>query len=232
MPPPASYGPDLPGLVLFPTVAGDTVAALYHPVPGATHTVLFAHGNAEDIGHGEPFVRTYAQATGASVLAFDYPGYGLSTGSPSERSAYEAADAALAFLRDEKGAPTGTVVAHGRSLGGAVLVDLAARERLAALVIESSFVSAFRVVTRAPFLPFDRFRSLDKLPAVDSPVLVIHGEQDDIVPLWHGHHIYDALPSHRRTALWVAGAGHNDLPWVAGPGYWTTLSRFMASAAP
>jgi fermentation-respiration switch protein FrsA (DUF1100 family) len=224
VPPPPSYGADTPGLVHLVTAGGDTVAALHLAVHGAPLTVLFAHGNAEDLGDLLPYLERYRNL-GVSVLAFDYPGYGMSTGTPSESGAYAAADAAHDYLRTQSGVEH--IVAHGRSLGGGVMVDLAVRRRLAGLIIESGFVSAYRVITRAPLLPVDQFRNLKKLPAVDAPVLVIHGTADEVIAPWHGRRLAEVVPEERRHTLWVDGAGHNDLVAVAGERYWDALRAYL-----
>ena len=107
-PPPSSYGGQTEGLVRLPTATGDTVAGLLATTAGAPLTVVFTHGNAEDIGDLRDLVATY-RGLGVSVLAVEYPGYGLSTGRPSEAGAYAAGDAALAYLTDH-GVPPGRVV--------------------------------------------------------------------------------------------------------------------------
>jgi len=230
VPPPSSYGEGLEGLVRLPTARGDTVAAVYLPVAGAQLTVLFAHGNGEDVGDSQDFLEAY-RTLGVSVLAFDYPGYGLSTGTPSEPGAYAAADAAYEFLRDEASVDPRRIVVHGRSLGGGVMVDLAARGPVAGLIIESSFVSAYRVRTGVPIIPIDQFRSLKKMSAVEAPVLVIHGTADEIIAPWHGQRLAEAVPEDRLHTLWVEGAGHNDLVAVAGDAYWVALGSYLHSVA-
>ena len=107
------------------------------------------------------------------------------------------------------------------------MVDLAARRPVAGLIIESSFVSAYRVMTGIPILPVDQFRSLKKLSAVDAPVLVIHGTTDEIIAPWHGRRLAEAVPATRRRTLWVEGAGHNDLLAVAGDAYWVALRAYF-----
>lgn len=226
IPPPSTYGADLPDLVRFPTAAGDTVAGLLARAPGARTAVLFTHGNAEDIGLLDGYVAAY-RSLGVTVLALEYPGYGLSTGQPSEPGAYAAADAALAHLA-ASGFPSGRVVLHGRSLGGAVAVDVASRHDVAALILESTFTSAFQVMLPLAGLPGDRFTSLAKLPRVRCPTLVIHGTRDEVIAFRHGERLFDALPAERRRSWWVEGAGHNDLLWVAGERYWRELAAFLA----
>jgi fermentation-respiration switch protein FrsA (DUF1100 family) len=227
-PPPPSYGTDQEGLVELSAVGGDTVAAVYLPSPGATRVVLFAHGNAEDVGDLALHLERY-RALGVSVFAFDYPGYGLSTGTPSERGAYAAADAAYDHLVAELEIDPDRVVAHGRSLGGAVMADLAARRPVGGLVLESTFVSAYRVMTRLAVLPVDQFQTLKKLSRVEVPVLVMHGSADEIIAPWHGRRLAEEVPEERRSVLWVEGAGHNDLTEVAGDSYWTALGAYLDS---
>ena len=226
VPPPSTYDEGLEGLVRFTSDRGDTIAARWVEGEPGRPVVLFAHGNAEDIGLGGWHAERYAES-GVSILAFDYPGYGLSTGTPSEEGAYSAADAALAWLLRTTGVDEDRVLLHGRSLGGAVMVELASRAPIGGLVIESSFVSAYRVLTRYRVLPTDPFPSLARLPEVAAPVLVIHGDRDAVIAPWHGRRLYEAIPDERRSALWVEGAGHNDLAFVAGDAYWDALAAFV-----
>lgn len=221
-PPPAGYD-DGPDLVRLATADGDTVAALHLPNPRAEFTVLFAHGNAEDVGWSRPFFEELRRA-GFSVLAFDYPGYGTSTGRPSERGAYRAADAAYAHLAATLGIPPERIIVHGRSLGGAVAVELVRRRPAAGLVLESTFTSTAAVLP-ARIVPFDRFATLPKLRDVRVPTLVIHGTRDEVIPFAHGERILTALPG-PKEAFWVDGAGHNDLALVAGEPYWQRLRGF------
>lgn len=226
-PPAPSYDQATRRLVRLKSATGDEIAAFHRETPGAALTVLFAHGNAEDLGHGFGHADRYVQL-GVSLLSFDYPGYGLSTGKPSEGGAYAAADAAYEYLREQVGLDAEAIVAHGRSLGGGVMVDLASRVPVGGLIIESSFVSVYRVVTRVPLLPIDQFKSLAKLADVHAPVLVMHGQRDEVIAPWHGRRLFEALPGHRRSSLWVEDAGHNDLAEVAGQSYWDALATFAA----
>lgn len=210
-------------ILLLPRAGGGTVAAVHLRNPGARYTILFSHGNAENIVQGMDFLERMRGA-GFSVLAYDYSGYGLSTGRPSERAAYADAEAAYDYLARAGVAPE-RIILHGRSLGGAVAADLAARRPAAGLVLESTFTSAFRVVRPYPILPFDRFRTEAKLPRVRTPVLVIHGTDDEVIGFWHGQRLY-ALAAEPKQRLWVRGATHNDLAWVAGERYWAALRAF------
>ncbi len=213
-------------MVLLDTADGGRIAAVHLPNPGATHTILYSHGNAEDLGHVRPVLEIVRDA-GFAVLAYDYRGYGLSDGKPSEAATYRDIDAAWAHLTGRLRVPPQRVILLGRSVGAGPSVDLAARAPVGGLVLESAFVSAFRVVTRVPLLPFDKYRNLDKLARVGCPVLVIHGTADEVVPLWHGQRLFEAAREPKR-ALWVDGAGHNDLMLVAGRRYARALADFAA----
>jgi pimeloyl-ACP methyl ester carboxylesterase len=222
LPPSDRYARD-EQILLIPRDGGGTVAAVHLRNPGARYTILFSHGNAENIVQGMDFLERMRDA-GFSVLAYDYSGYGLSTGRPSERAAYADAEAAYDYLTRGGVAPE-RIILHGRSLGGAVAADLAARRPAAGLVLESTFTSAFRVVRPYPILPFDRFRTEAKLPRVRTPMLVIHGTDDEVIAFWHGQRLY-ARAAGPKQRLWVRGATHNDLAWVAGERYWAALRAF------
>ncbi len=230
VPPEPSYGADVEGFTQLATEAGDSVAAVYLEAENSPLTVMYAHGNGEDLGDVLSYLVAYRDL-GVSVLAFDYPGYGLSAGLPSEEGAYAAADAAYDHLTGTLGIDSGRIVAHGQSLGGGVMVDLASRRAVAGLIVESSFVSAYRVMTRFPILPVDQFRSLKKLPSVAAPVFVIHGTADEVIAVWHGRKLAQAVPAGQRRTLWVEGAGHNDLRVVAGDSYSEAIRSYLESVA-
>jgi len=222
-PHPPTYA-DTADMLKLPTVDGAQITALHLPNPAARFTILFSHGNAEDLGDILPFLKEM-QAAGFAVFAYDYHGYGTSGGRPSERNAYHDIDASYAHLTRTVGLPPRRIIVHGRSLGAAVAVDLAAREPVGGLVIESGFVSAFRVVTHWPLLPGDKFRNLDKIARVRCPVLVIHGRNDRLIRFWHGERLFARAQTPKRC-LWVDGAGHNDVRLVAGEVYWQALREF------
>lgn len=230
VPPPPTYGEELEGLVRFRSSEGEAVAGVLAPVEAAPLAILFLHGNAEDVGQLGAFVSTYS-TLGVTVLGVDYPGYGLSGGRPSEGATYAAAEAGLDFLSD-RGHPPERVVLHGRSLGGAVATDLATRHRVAGMILESTFTSAFRVMLPFDGLPGDRFTTLAKILQVEAPVLVIHGTRDEVVSHEHGRRLFEALPPSRRRSWWVEGAGHNDLLVTAGSTYWQQLAAFLVSLPP
>lgn len=229
-PPPPTYTADTFELLTLNAANGDQIAACHLPLPAARYTLLLAHGNGEDLGNVVPFGKELRKL-GVAVMMFDYPGYGLSTGPSTERGAYRAIDAAYDYLVNELGTPPERIILHGRSLGAAVAIDLAARQPVAGVIAESAFVTAFRVMTRVRMMPFDKFNSLSKVRRMKCPLLSIHGRLDPIVRFWHGERLYAAaLPP--KQHLWVDDASHNDLVWVAGAAYARAIRAFIESLSP
>jgi fermentation-respiration switch protein FrsA (DUF1100 family) len=215
---------DSPEILKIKTKDGTEISALYFSEPNSEFTVLYSHGNAEDIGDIREILETFRDK-GFSVLAYDYRGYGTSAGAPSEKNAYEDVEAVYEYLVGKLGCPPDRIIALGRSLGGGVAMHLACRKKVAGLILESSFVTAFRVATRIPLTPFDKFRNIDKIRKVRCPVLVIHGRDDEVVPFWHGEKLFEAA-NEPKLKFWVDGAGHNDLFWAAGSRYWDIIKTF------
>jgi fermentation-respiration switch protein FrsA (DUF1100 family) len=223
-PPTVSYT-DGPEIIKLDRESSGTVAAKFYENPQAEYTILFSHGNAEDIGTIEPFIQKLRDL-GFNVLTYDYRGYGLSSGSPSEENAY--ADIAVAYrylIIDRSIEPT-KVIVHGRSLGGAVAAELAANENVGGLILESTFTSAFRVVTRYPIIPFDKFNTRAKINKVACPVLVIHGTNDLTIPIYHARELLDSVNG-PKYSFFVEGAGHNDLFVRSEKGYLRAITDFV-----
>jgi hypothetical protein len=205
---------------------GTQISAVYLENPESHYTILFSHGNAEDIGTALPTLEKMKDA-GFSVFAYDYQGYGTSSGAPSEANAYGDIEASYDYLVNNLGVPPERIIAHGRSLGGAVALDLASKRPIGGLIIESTFVSAYRVMTRIPLFPFDKFNSLSKIKRVRCPVLVIHGKRDEVIPFWHGERLFEEA-NDLKTFLWVEMAGHNNLRATAGNDYEKAVLEFGA----
>lgn len=208
---------------------GRDIAVWHLPNPSARFTMWVFHGNAEDLGDIEPWLRQL-HAAGFAVFAFDYPGYGHSAGQPAEASLYAAARVARAYLRDVLRVSPAQTLLYGRSLGSGPAVQMATEERVGGLIVQSGFMSAFRVMTRWPLLPFDQFTNLNKMPGVQCPVLVMHGQADEVISFPHGEALFRAAPN-PKLKCWVPGAGHNNFLESAGDGYWHALREFSALGA-
>lgn len=224
LPQPASYQ-DTENILKLPVSDSEKISATYLPNPEADYTLLYIHGNAEDLGDIQPML-IRLQSWGFGVFAYDYRGYGTSDGKPSERNAYEEAETAYQYLTQQLGVSPDKVILYGRSVGGGSAVELATRHSVAGLILESTFTSAFRVVVPIPILPFDKFPSVQRISQVDCPVLVMHGEADADIPVEHGRRLYDAAPE-PKLSLWVEGAGHNDFTWVAEEQHQAALVEFQ-----
>ena len=202
-------------------------------VPSASsplgHVLLF-HGNAGNVCdrllHAELLV-----ASGFDVLLFDYRGYGRSSGKPSEQGTYHDARAALAALADQPGVEGSRVVYVGESLGAAVALALAIERPPRALVLQSAFASV-REMARVhyPFIPAalvpDAYPSLRLIRRLEAPLLVLHGERDEVVPPSQGRALFEAAPEPKRLRLFP-GIAHNDLVALAGPAYAGEISSWV-----
>lgn len=206
---------------------GDKIAAKFYAHPNAAYTILFSHGNAEDIFGSTPYFEKLRDA-GFNVFAYDYRGYGASDGVPSEQNAYEDALAAYDYLTQTKQIAPEKIIVHGRSLGAAVSIDLAARKKCGGLITESAFVSAFRVLTHYPIYPFDRFKNLSKIKQVKCPALFIHGRRDEIIPFWHGEKLY-AAANEPKFSFWLDEANHNNVAGIGGAAYFQAIRDFAAN---
>lgn len=224
-PQPATYS-DTREILKLPVTPTEKISALYLPQPQAAYTLLYIHGNAEDLG-GVRHVLDRLHRLGFNVFAYDYRGYGTSDGTPSEQRAYEDAEVAYTYLTQQLNIPPQRIILYGRSLGGGSATYLATRHPVGGLILEGTFTSVFRVIVPFPLLPFDKFANLQRLQNVRCPVLVMHGEADSVIPIHHGRALYAAARA-PKMSLWVAGADHNDFPFVAGDRLPQKLLEFRA----
>jgi fermentation-respiration switch protein FrsA (DUF1100 family) len=200
--------------------------------PEARFTTLHLHGNGGNITHRVEIAREILSA-GSSVLLLDYRGYGRSEGRPSEAGLYRDADAAYAYLAART--PPDRIVIHGESLGSAVAVDLALRKPCAGLVLEAPFPSVRAVARRVlpglgPLLIWG-FDSKTKIKSLRVPLLVVHGDRDEVIDYSLGRELYEAAPEPKQ--FWtIAGASHNDIVCAAGDAYRARLAAFYESLAP
>jgi fermentation-respiration switch protein FrsA (DUF1100 family) len=208
----------------IPTADGAAITAVHLTTTNATHTVLYNHANAVDLGNIHFFLNRYRDA-GFSVMSYDYPGYGTSPGRPTSAHACHAADTAMRYLTETCGIAPDRIIVHGRSVGGGPAVYLAAKHPVAGLIAESTFVSAFRVITHIPILPFDKFRNLARIDQIDCPLLVIHGTDDRTIPIWHGEALY-ARAKPPKKHCWLPNTTHNEISPEAEAIYWKTIQSF------
>ncbi|MBM0743732.1 alpha/beta hydrolase [Phormidium sp. CLA17] len=224
LPRPRSYQ-DSPEILKLTTHSGEQISALYLPNPTATYTVLYSHGNAEDLGRIRQRLERLKNL-GVSVFAYDYRGYGTSQGKPSEQNAYQDIEAAYRYLTVTLGISPNRIILYGRSLGSGTSVEIASREAIAGLILESPFTSTFRVITQIAVVPFDRFDNLRKIEKVRCPVLFLHGTQDGLIPFRHSEILLRQVRSSKQLVA-IAGADHNDLLEIAGTQYNQAIQTFI-----
>jgi fermentation-respiration switch protein FrsA (DUF1100 family) len=197
--------------------------------------VLFFNGNGGNIGHRLEKL-AILHGLGLSVLLFDYRGYGASSGRPSEKGLYGDGEAAYRYLREVRKVPWERLIVHGESLGGAVAVELASRLPVGVVILESTFASTVEMGKRMfPFLPVgllirQRYDNLSRIGRIESPLLVIHSPQDEIVPYQQGRRLFEVAPQ-PKSFLELQGS-HNEGFLQSGKAYSDGIRDFLARHLP
>ena len=183
--------------------------------PRARIAFLICHGNGGNVSHRLELCAALLK-TGASVFVFDYRGYGQSHGRPGEEGTYRDAQAAHAWLR-QKGFRGGDIIAFGESLGGGVVSELALRETVGGLVLQSTFTSIPDIGAEIyPWLPVRwmstiKYDTRAKLPRIKVPVLVMHSREDDLARFSHAEKNFAA--ANEPKAFCELNGGHNEAVW-------------------
>ncbi|ODM99589.1 Alpha/beta hydrolase domain-containing protein 13 [Orchesella cincta] len=189
-------------------------------------TIIFFHGNAGNIGHRLENVKLFYYQLNCNVLMVEYRGYGRSEGAPSEKGLYADAQAAFEYIDSREDLDSKKIILFGRSLGGAVAIDLAARcdfrDRVAALIVENTFTSIpaiakelfkFAILKWVPnFCYKNRFESLQKIGSVACPTLFISGTNDELLPPSMTNELYSKCAAGVKLLHRFPG-GHNDT-WI------------------
>ncbi|MFQ6027986.1 MAG: alpha/beta hydrolase [Dehalococcoidia bacterium] len=229
--------PDQLGLeyedVFIPVSDGERINGWFVPGPSEV-TLLWLHGNGGNIGHRLDELGLMHYRLGVNILIVDYRGYGRSDGRPSEAGLYQDAQAALAYLQTREDVNSDKIVYFGRSLGAAVAVELATQQPPYGLVLVAPFASLGHMARLAlPWLPLhwlvrNHFNSLERIRGLHAPLLVIHGEQDQTVPISQGQLLYEAANS-PKVFQNLPAAAHNDTYDQGGETYWQSWSDFLES---
>lgn len=191
------------------TADGCKISAIHMANPKAEFTILYSHGNGEDLGYAQSsFDELYN--LGFSVFAYDYHGYGTSEGRPTEKTVYMDINAAYDYLINNLKIPSCRIIVYGRSIGSGPSVDLASRKEVAGLILQSPLLTAFRCVTRVPIVPFDSFSNISKIDKVRCPLLVMHGTADEVIPFSQGKALFDNA-NEPKTFVRIEGGKHNEV---------------------
>jgi fermentation-respiration switch protein FrsA (DUF1100 family) len=222
---------------------GGQVYAWYYPTRNTPDdnpapAVVFCHGNAETVSDQIEIISRY-RILGCAVLLVEYRGYGHADGKPGQAEIMADTEQFYDMLVARKEVDRTRIVFHGRSLGGGVAVQLAARHKPAALILRSTFTSVASMAHSyggPSFLARHPFRTNKVLPHLDVPVLLFHGSRDSIIPVRHGRALRDMA---KRVRYIEFDCGHNDFPGFGNEDrYWQEIESFLSeqgiikSAAP
>jgi len=214
---------------------GEKSHAWWVPHPQPRGVCLFSHGNAGNLADRLESIGSL-RAHGLSVLAYDYGGYGKSSGKPSEQRIYRDIRAAWKHLTEVRGFVPEEIILFGRSMGGGATVELAKDTRCAGVILESTFASVPAAAHDAfPYLPArwlvrHKFDNLAKVPQIESPLLIIHSPDDTLVRYHHGQSLF-AAATEPKTFLEITG-DHNTGFVQSGDVYRLGWQRFLAQVLP
>lgn len=211
--PPETFGLSNVEEVSLPTLDGETIISWWSKAKPGQPTLLYFHGNAGTLATRSERVRKY-QNTGTGIFMMTYRGYGGSTGKPSERANVRDAKQAYDFLISQ-GVPATKIVVYGESLGTGVATQVAAAKDVAGVILDAPYTSMVDVAeVHYPYLParwllIDRYNTRKYIDRINAPLLIVHGEDDAIVPVAMGREVYELARQPKEIATY-AGAGHAD----------------------
>lgn len=204
-------------------------------------TFLYSHANAEDLGNIYPWCKFLSKMLRVNVLAYDYTGYGLAhdQGEPSEENCYADIDAAYSYLKNTLRIPPRNIVLYGRSLGSGPSCYLASKTAdeaesnrdalVGGVILHAPFLSVYRIVIESGCtLVGDKFPNVDFAPTIRSPVLLVHGTKDKIVPFDHSERLLRVIPEkYRAKPLFVHGMGHNNVHAMVRPLFVERMGEYL-----
>lgn len=199
----------------FEAEDGARLHGWFCPVEHPRAVVLFAHGNAGNLSGRADTLRFFQDELRCSILIFDYRGFGRSNGEPDEAGVLRDARAARGWLAERCGIGEREIVLFGESIGGAVAIDLAAKDGARGVIVENTFTSLPDVAAyHYPWLPVrwlmrSRLDSLSKIERYHGPLLICHGDADTIVPTEHSRKLFARANEPKRLVL-APGGDHND----------------------
>jgi fermentation-respiration switch protein FrsA (DUF1100 family) len=196
------------------TQSNKTLVSWHGRATSGMPTILFFHGNGGAVGHRTHRFRGL-MAEGLGVFVLGYPGYGGNDGTPSEAAFLEGASLSYEYLLSQ-GLAADDIVIYGESIGTGVAVQLAAQVDAKALILQAPFSRAARVArVHYPYLLADLFlkdtyKSIDHIEYIDMPLLIVHGDLDQVIPIEIGRKLFESARE-PKTFVTIPGAKHNDL---------------------
>mmetsp|Transcript_117976 Transcript_117976/g.333702 ORF Transcript_117976/g.333702 Transcript_117976/m.333702 type:complete len:376 (+) Transcript_117976:67-1194(+) len=200
--------------------------------------LLHCHGNATDIGMMMGLYFQLSQQLGVEIVGVEYSGYGAATGAPNAKNTHADVEAAYDLLVGAGVAPQ-RIVAYGQSVGSGPVCGLAAKRPLGGLVLHSPMMSGVKVIDPQPnkccrpscvYHCFDFYPNDKMMKGLGCPGFVIHGQQDDVIPFYHGHRLSETIPKQNRwPGYFPRAAGHNDIVETDPEEYFKELRSFLAN---
>lgn len=245
------YTPNQAGLhyeeINFKATDGVELNGWFVPNKNSKATLLFCHGNAGNISHRIDIIKLF-HSINVGVFIFDYRGYGKSNGTPSENGLYKDALGAYKYLSNSMGYKPEKIVIYGKSVGANVAIELASRVKAAALISDSAFCSAIHMSKAIfPFLPqkwvdkagksnsiqrklegwllLIKFDALDKIKHINIPKLIIHSQDDEMVPFTQGKKLFEATSEPKE--FYKMHGGHNESIMMYKEEYTKKISNFL-----
>ncbi|KUL82892.1 hypothetical protein ZTR_09015 [Talaromyces verruculosus] len=225
----------------IPTPDGESLNALFirpsNKDPARDITILMFHGNAGNIGHRIPIAKVLTKALNCNVFMLEYRGYGLSTGTPDEKGLNIDSQTALDYIRNRAETRDTKIVVYGQSLGGAVAINLVARNLekgvIAGLILENTFLcirklipSVFPPARYLARLCHQYWSSEDVLPKIENiPILFLSGLKDEMIPPSHMSQLFELCKAETKVWRELPNGGHNDS--VAEPNYFDYIRTFV-----
>lgn len=195
----------------------------------STKTLLFSHGNSTDIGIMFHHLADLCTHLRVDIFAYEYSGYGESSGVPSENDILADIDAAYHYLTHDCSIPENQIVLYGQSVGGVPTIDLASRSYLGGVILHSTFKSGLGVIhdVKTTFW-FDVFRNAEKVQKIQCPIFMMHGTHDAEIPFEHAVAIHEAIPPELAyDPWWVKEGGHNDIEISFRAQYFQKIQQFL-----
>jgi pimeloyl-ACP methyl ester carboxylesterase len=223
--------------VTIPVELSVHIGGRFYPAGPEAPLILYFHGNGEIAADYDDLAPLYIRL-GISLLVVDYRGYGASSGAPTASNLLSDAVAVFDRLDDaleSRGAMLSRLYVMGRSLGSAAAIAVAghAGDRLAGLIIESGFADTFALLARLGLRVTgadeerDGFGNAAKMGRIGTPKLVIHGQNDVLIPVTDGQELHRRSAATDKRLVLIPGAGHNDLLWVGRAAYFEAIGAFV-----
>ena len=211
---------------------GVAIHSFYLAQYDSEQVILFFHGNAGNAYSRLPHAEILRNM-GFNVLVVDYHGYGKSQGTPSEKGLYLDAKAAYQYAQNELGFAPDKIYLYGRSIGSTAVIDLASQHKVAGSILVAPLSSGRAMAKQMglgwlDWLVDDVFDNLDKAKTIQSPILILHGSQDRVVPIDQGKDLFDAVASADKQFIIINDAGHNNISDSKHVDFWLTIEKFLA----